>query len=151
MATEQRFPLFYRVIFTFVDPFISLITGYLILFRRDETLAKLSPLFVPRAQAYDPLLWQLAGGYWITSIMQGWLLRRSKDLAIWKIANFAVLVMDLLILGSIWEMRGPPHNLAQGMSSGDWSHVFGAGIFALFRVAFILEIGFTKAAFGRKS
>lgn len=144
MAAEKHIPLFYRIIFTFVDPFVAFITGYLILFHRDQVLGMLSPLFVPRYEAYDPLLWQVAGGYWITSIMQGLLLRQTNDIKIWKAANFAVLVMDLLILGSMWEMRGPPHNLAQGMVSRDWGNAIGAGAFAALRIAFLLEVGFKK-------
>lgn len=82
--------------------------------------------------------------------MQGCILRRTNDLAVWKLANSAVLVMDLLILGSMWERRDPPHNLAEGMTARDWSNAFGAGIFAVVRLAFILEIGFKKGS-GKKN
>lgn len=151
MNTTQRVPLLYRIIFTYVDPVVAFVTGYLILFHRDTILGTLSPLFLPRHEVYDPLLWQLAGGYWITSIMQGVMLRYSNDLGVWKISNLAIMVMDLLIVGSMWEMRGPPHNLALSMSSKDWGNAIGAGSFAILRLAFLLDIGFKKESNKKKA
>lgn len=151
MAAPQGVPLLYRAVFTYVDPIVAFVTGYLVLFHRDVMLGALSPLMLPRPVVFDPVLWQLAGGYWIVTIMQGVMLRYSNDLGVWKISNFAIMVMDLLICGSMWEMRGPPHNLALGMSPMDWSNALGAGGFAVLRLAFILEIGFEKESAKKKA
>ncbi|KAF4430271.1 putative beta-mannosidase mnda [Fusarium austroafricanum] len=145
MATIKSIPTLYRGVFTWVDPVVSFGTGYALIFHRDAILAHLSPLFSPRVEAYDPWLWQVAGGYFVISVMQGGLLRYTQDLNIWKICQGAVCIMDIVILCSMWEMRNPPHNwFTPAMSQKDWGQVYGTAAFALIRIFFILEVGFTK-------
>ncbi|KAM0546769.1 hypothetical protein ACHAPJ_010698 [Fusarium lateritium] len=147
MAPTKTIPAFYRFIFTWFDPLVSFATGYGLIFHRDAVLGMLSPLFIPRVVAYDPWLWQVAGGYWIIAIMQGGLLRYTDELGIWKISNGAVCVMDVLITLSTWEMRNPPHNWSmETMTARDWSNVVGAVLFAVIRTLFNLEVGFKKQA-----
>lgn len=145
MATIKSIPSLYRGVFTWVDPIVASGTAYALIFHRDFMLAQLSPLFSPRVEAYDPWLWQVAGGYVVISAMQGGLLRYTNDLNIWKICQGAVCAMDLMILFSIWEMRNPPHSWSMAtMSAKDWANVYGTAAFALIRIFFILEIGFQK-------
>ncbi|KAH7245627.1 hypothetical protein BKA59DRAFT_172943 [Fusarium tricinctum] len=145
MASAKTVPAFYRIIFTYVDPVIAFATGYGLVFHRDAMLGMLSPLFTPRAVAYDPWLWQVAAAYWMTAVIQGGLLRYTDDLGIWKICNGTICIMDVMLLFSMWEMRQPPHNWSMAtMSHQDWSNVYGAAIFAVIRIFFILEVGFSS-------
>jgi hypothetical protein len=145
MASTKTVPAFYRIIFTYVDPVIAFATGYGLVFHRDAILGMLSPLFTPRAVAYDPWLWQVAAAYWIIAVIQGGLLRYTDDLGIWKICNGAICIMDIMLMFSMWEMRQPPHNWSMAtMSQQDWSNVYGAAVFAVIRIFFILEVGFSS-------
>ncbi|KAM0338675.1 hypothetical protein ACHAPU_011232 [Fusarium lateritium] len=145
MASTKAIPIFYRIIFTWVDPLVAFITGYLLVFHRDLILGMLSPLFTPREVAYDPWLWQVAAAYWIVAVLQGGMLRYTNDLGIWKFTNGAICIMDIMILISIWEMRLPPHNWSMAtMSQRDWSNVYGGAVFAVIRILFLLEVGFSK-------
>ncbi|CAG9982204.1 unnamed protein product [Clonostachys byssicola] len=156
MATKTTVPLYYDIYFRWIDPITSVLTTFMVFFNRDLILAQAGPV-APRDQqdpVLDPLMWQLAGLYLLIATLQGGLLRYTDDLGVWKISNFGVMVVDILIVCSLVELKArTPEGLSvAGMRPEDWLNWVLTILAVVNRLAFILDVGLkpSKVASAKK-
>jgi hypothetical protein len=143
MSTPHIHP-FYRIWFTIVDPVVLVFTVLACIFVPSTILETSVPASFASYDplSHGPLLYQSAALYAFMAIIFGGLLRASNDLKVWRIVQFATLVVDCGLLVTMWTMLKQQERLDLGdWRSGDW---FNAGFtvwVALIRVAFLGGLG----------
>ncbi|KAF2110777.1 hypothetical protein BDV96DRAFT_583696 [Lophiotrema nucula] len=151
MATNSisRVPAFYTVFFTSIDPLIALGGGAYIVFFRPQTF--IDQLF-PRTSPYSVitpshtlLLHQLGGTFLMVGFLQVFMLRYTKDLAIWKFLQFSILIEDVVLFYSLYAGLVTQNRLAlESVRAEEWGSVAITGFVLIARVLFLLEVGFKK-------
>ncbi|KAK7179015.1 hypothetical protein DPSP01_013157 [Paraphaeosphaeria sporulosa] len=143
MSTAHIHP-FYRIWFTIVDPTTLVFTILACILSPSTMLATSVPTSFASYDplSHGPLLYQSAALYAFMAIIFGALLRVSSDLNVWKIVQFATLVVDCALLVTLWSMLKQQNRLELAEWRGeDW---FNAGFtiwVALIRFAFLGGLG----------
>jgi hypothetical protein len=90
---QSRFPLSYRIFFTYLDPLICLWGAYMDFF--DPTLVLSSHIpNLPHDVGHAMILKQRGGGMLNFGFVSAVLLRYTTDLPVWRIVQFANLLVD---------------------------------------------------------
>ena len=144
MATPSPAPVVYRVIFTYIDPIFCLMGFGLHLFDPITTLQGYSPSFTgsPSVEAVH-LLDSMAGFFATLGLLEGILLRvRSHDVAVWRIVQGSVAVLDLcMVFAAVRAMTTEGRLDMAGWRGDDWRLVVGNAAIGLVRVACALGVG----------
>lgn len=81
----------------------------------------------------------------LIGVLHGGLLRYTTDLNVWKIVNFAVLLLDLSLLAGVGDglaKRGVTS--LEGVTSEDWANISITSFVTAVRVAFIAGVGIKR-------
>jgi hypothetical protein len=141
---NSHIPLFYRIFFLYIDPLICLSAIYLSFFDHSTYLS----LGLPRTLTHhssSPLTSHLitALGAWSLSIfaLQTLLLQQYRDVKIWKIFMFAVLLTDLGLVYAVY-VADPVMAVSVGKwETAEWTNHGILGVVILIRTAFLLGVG----------
>ena len=88
------------------------------------------------------------------SFLSATLLRYTTDLAVWKLVQAGILIVDVVMLFSIWDAWKYQARLSPGQMRGeDWGSVATTAFVTVLRLLFLLEIGFkkTRGAFAKRA
>jgi hypothetical protein len=138
---------FYRLWFTYFDPFVLLLTVLSCLSNPAGSLEMLVP---PSISPYDPLqaplMYHLAPLFGFMGLIFGVLLRASQDPVVWRIVQGATLLVDLsliAVMGVALEMQGRLGSWGEWRGIERFNMCFTVAI-ALGRVAFLMGVGGKK-------
>jgi len=141
---NSHIPLFYRTFFLYIDPIFCLSAIYLCFFDHTTYLE----MGIPRAltrQPPSPLATHLITvlGAWSVSIftLQTLLLQQYRDLKLWKIFEFAILLTDLGIVYAIYEADPVMAVSVSKWEKAEWTNNGIFGMVIAIRTAFLLGIG----------
>ncbi|KAF8851584.1 hypothetical protein BDZ45DRAFT_143571 [Acephala macrosclerotiorum] len=148
-------PLFYKVIFLYIDPLICLSGIYLTFFDRQYFIKNGIPSVLTsktaQATGTSPLAEHLIksiGSYSICIFaLQILLLHQFKDapnglnVRLWKILMFSIALIDVGLLYGVYEASPDAFWEIGSWSSGDWGNNGILGSLVVLRTAFILGIG----------
>jgi hypothetical protein len=143
MSTPHIHP-FYRIWFTIVDPAVLVLTILACILVPSTILETTVPASFASYDplSHGPLLHQSAALYAFMAIIFGVLLRASNDLKIWRIVQFATLVVDVGLLITLWAMLKQQKRLDfDALVSGDWLNAGFTVWVAAIRVAFLGGLG----------
>lgn len=141
MVREAQLPAVYRIWFTWIDPLIIAFAVYMNLFETNW----MANLFSHEAFNYHhhAFLYHLGGSLAAIGILQVFLLRRTDDLSIWKLVQWAVLTCDAFyFIGQIRAMYY--HNRFWTITDWwkeDWAVLLFLMFTAALRISFILGAG----------
>ncbi|KAJ3960102.1 hypothetical protein N0V92_003269 [Colletotrichum tropicale] len=142
-----QIPSIYKAVFLYWDPPCALWGAFMSFFTRDWMLDQffLDSHTVTRDAAHDLLLYQGGGAMVGCAILNGVLLRYTKDIGVWKIAQAAILAIDLSLLAGTIEVFGNQGRLSPTTwQAGDWvGMIITIGV-TVARVSFLAELGFKK-------
>ncbi|KAH9904318.1 hypothetical protein F4778DRAFT_732124 [Xylariomycetidae sp. FL2044] len=142
-STQTHIPLFYHVLFTWIDPLSCLYAIYLC-WTVPETM--LGVFAAGTSVTYTPELFNLfvliASSFMLTGLFSGILLRYTQDVAIWKITQLAVWLVDVeIMVGQYVALRNASNLTADpGLDLSGFFAALGA-IFFLGRTLFLLGVG----------
>jgi hypothetical protein len=143
MATTQV-PLFYRIYFAYLDPLICVWGAYMDFFDPALVLSSHIPNHIPDV-GHSMILKQRGGGMLNFGFLSFFLLRYTKDLAIWRMVQIADLLVDFAYFWAVYEALGTQGRL--GTASWrveDWAAMGITGSATLTRMAFLVGIGLAK-------
>jgi hypothetical protein len=142
--TNSHIPLLYRVFFLYIDPLFCLSGIYLCFFDHATYLE----MGVPQAltiHSSSPLSSYLITvlGAWSVSIfaMQTLLLQQYRDVKVWKIFMFAILLTDLGMVYAVYEADPVMALNVSKWGQGEWTNHGILGMVIAVRTAFLLGIG----------
>ncbi|WYZ44471.1 hypothetical protein EsH8_VII_000907 [Colletotrichum jinshuiense] len=166
---SSQIPKTYYRLFTLVDPLIALWGASLFLLAPETVTSSYLPAggspgtpldpstshpaaagFPSPAslRAYSlPLHAQIAGHLLATALLSALLLRAVPDLAVWRLYQLAVLVVDAFVLYGTFASYAAQGRLVHlaAWRLEDWAAVGMTTLIALTRAAFLLRLGFPKA------
>jgi hypothetical protein len=144
IMANSHIPLFYRVFFLYIDPLICLSGIYLCFFDHATYLEMGVPQALTR-HSPSPLSSYLITviGAWSLSIfaMQILLLQQYRDVKVWKIFMFAILLTDLGMVYAVYEADPVMAVSVSKWGRGEWTNHGILGIVIAVRTAFLLGIG----------
>ncbi|KAF4629287.1 hypothetical protein G7Y89_g8864 [Cudoniella acicularis] len=148
-------PLFYRLFFLYFDPLICLSGIYLSFFDQHTFIQNGVPSALSGSITSSAEILPLAA-YFMRSVgsysvsifaLQILLLHQFKDapnglnVKIWRTLQFAILLIDLGLMYSVFEASPIEFLDVGGWSSGDWTNNGILGVVIVLRTAFLLGIG----------
>ncbi|KAF6236879.1 hypothetical protein HO173_005170 [Letharia columbiana] len=141
---SSRIPSFYRIWFTVVDPFLSIIGVYGNLFAPTSILNSYSSSYVsPPTTETIPLLDTTAGFLAGLAFLQVALLRaKPTDLTVWGALQGSTVLVDIAMCGWIYEgvvCRGRTD--WRDWKVEEWTSLGNTAGVALIRTAFLLDVG----------
>lgn len=138
-------PGFYRALFAWIDPFMSIVGGMIpCLVAPDMLLEGYMPAsMLPRNRLYDVIFHQLAAAFFFVGTSQAILLRLyDRDVRMWRVLNGLLAGWDVLIVYGVlmaWKLQG---RLNLGMLRGHDLSTLGITLFiGLARVAIAAGVG----------
>jgi hypothetical protein len=141
---NSNIPLFYKIFFLYIDPLLCLSGVYLCFFDHKTYLE----MGVPRAltrHVSSPLTSHLITvlGAWSVSIfaLQTLLLQQYRDVKLWKIFMFAILLTDLGMVYAVYEADPMMAVSVSKWEKGEWTNHGILGMVIAIRTAFLLGIG----------
>jgi hypothetical protein len=141
---NSHIPVFYRVFFLYIDPLLCLSGIYLGFFDHATYLE----MGVPRALTHhsaslltNHLITVL--GAWSLCIftLQTLLLQQYRDVKIWRIFMFAVLLTDLGLVYAFYEADPVMAVSVSKWEKGEWTNHGILGLVIVVRTAFLLGVG----------
>ena len=136
-------PAFYRIFFLYIDPLINLSGSYILFFDHPTYVKNGTPNYIS-VDAIDPIVQYLLLSLGSFSLcifgLQTLLLQQYRDVKIWKIVMFSILLTDLGLIYTIYA--GDPKGFWDigGWSGGDWSNVAILSTVISIRSAFLLTV-----------
>jgi len=147
-----KIPLFYRVFFLYLDPLIGLSGLWIFFFDHQVFLTTGAPSAIAKGASYTPLarylLFSLGSYSLAITAMQVYLLQAFKNapdglnLKIWRFVQAAILLIDLGLLGTLYDADPTAARNPQTWGSGELSNYGILGLVIVARSAFLLGIGF---------
>jgi hypothetical protein len=134
---------FYHVWFKWIDPITLVPTVLATAFMPRVMLDS----FVPKElSAYNPdqgfLFHQLAGLFTFVAIVQAGVLRASDEITVWRIVNAGVLVVDVIMLLSLFLSLRQQNRLSfTGIRGADWGNLSFTTLVTAIRIAFLAGAG----------
>ena len=139
---SSHIPAFYRVAFTWFDPLVTLWSAYTVFTDPDTVVDSYAPN-VRRDPNLDMFFQQTAGYTLALCFLQTVLLRATDEVRVWKILQWAILIVNVATLYSLhWGLSNQGRLAMGGWRGEDWACLLIALIPMLYRLAFIAEIGF---------
>jgi DMSO reductase anchor subunit len=139
-----RIPTFYRLVFTYFDVLNCILAAYFYFFQRDFSQRYIHPTS-PRNRDHDLVYFNMGGTMLLIGVLHGGLLRYTSDVNVWKIVNFAVLLLDLSLLVGVGDglaKRGVTS--LEGVTSEDWANITVTSCVTVVRMAFIAGLGMRR-------
>ncbi len=150
-AAQGTIPLFYRILFTWIDPLAALWTSWALL--TDPDL--ITNTYIPRALSvrdprHDFFPQQLGGAFFYIAASQAALLRYyPNDAGAWRLLNAGLLGFDAAVVYSLWCAMSAQGRLdPAGWRVEDYTTVVMTGIFAVSRAAIVAGVGLQQRAVG---
>jgi hypothetical protein len=142
---STRYPAFYRIFFTWLDPLVCIWGAYMDFF--DPTLVLSSHIpNLPADIGHTMILRQRGGGMLNFGFISAVLLRYTTDLNIWRIVQFACLIVDFTEFWGGFGALGTQGRLDVGTwRVEDWATMGITGTATLVRMAFLMGIGLGSA------
>jgi hypothetical protein len=141
---KSHIPLFYRIFFLYIDPLICLSAIYLCFFDHTTYLEMGVPRSLARHSS-SPLTSHLINvlGAWSLCIfaLQTLLLQQYRDVKLWKIFMFAVLLTDLGLVYAVYEADPVMAVSVSKWEKGEWTNHGILGTVIAIRTAFLLGVG----------
>ena len=143
-------PLFYRILFLWIDPLAALWTSWALL--TDPDL--ITNTYIPRATSvrdprHDFFPQQLGGAFFYIAASQAALLRYTSDPGAWRLLNAGLLGFDAVVVYSLWCAMSAQGRLdPAGWRVEDWTTVVMTGVFTVSRAAIVAGIGLRQRAGG---
>lgn len=146
--TVSHVPGFYSFFFKNLDPLIALYGVYLNFIAPDLAVTAMAP----RSQ-YDPdqvFLFHQSGGLALAvAVLSAVLPRYSKDLGVWKIFQFSLLLSDFAGLSGVYNALARQDRLHPASWTSDDKGCGGTYVaITLIRLLFVLGVGFGTPATG---
>lgn len=140
-SPSTHYPAFYRIFFTWMDPIICVWGAYLDFF--DPTLVLSSHIpNLPHDVGHAMILRQRGGGMLYFGFITAVLLRYTTDLAIWRIVQFACLMVDFTYFWGAFGALSAQGRLGwQSWRAEDWGALAITGTATLVRVLFLMGVG----------
>ncbi|KAF2683445.1 hypothetical protein K458DRAFT_419044 [Lentithecium fluviatile CBS 122367] len=134
-------PAFYRIFFTWLDPIICVWGAYMDFF--DPTLVLSSHIpDLPHDIGHAMILRQRGGGMLNFGFISAVLLRYTTDTTIWRIVQFACLIVDFTYFwGAFGALSAQGRLAAATWRAEDWGAVAITGTATLVRVLFLMGVG----------
>ena len=145
MATHSPIPIFYRIVFTFIDPGFCAMGFALHLFDTRSTLLGYSPNAThPPAVETVHLLDSMAGFFLTLGLLEAVLLRvKSTDAAVWRVVQASASVLDLVMVwGAVRAMTTEGRMDLTYWKGDDWRLVVGNAVMGVARLACAFGLGF---------
>ncbi|KAF2262503.1 hypothetical protein CC78DRAFT_315136 [Lojkania enalia] len=138
------YPLFYRLFFTYLDPLICIWGAYMDFF--DPTLVLSSHFPEPTADmGHAMILRQRGGGMLNFGFVSAVLLRYTADIHIWRIVQFADLLVDITYFWAVWGVLDAQGRLDPGTwRAEDWGSIGITGTAFTVRALFLAGAGVKK-------
>lgn len=144
--TTYPIPAFYRVFFTSIDPLIALSGFYVDFFDPETLITSLFPASHPAARvtpSHTMILHQLGGSLLMMAFLSAFMLRRTHDVAVWKIFEFGILITDYTLFHSHWVGLGAQNRLAvENIRWEEWGTFAITGFVTVVRILFLAGVGF---------
>lgn len=133
----------YRFWFLWLDPIVLVATVCALVFNPQLMLDNFAP---PPLSAYNPdqgfLIHQLAALFAFMAIMLGGVLRVSKDIQVWRVVIWGVLVVDIAMLASSYVSLKQQDRLSpDAIHSADWSNILSTAFITAVRIFFLAGVG----------
>lgn len=141
-----RVHTFYHVWFKWIDPIPLLPTVFTAAFRPHEWVDS----FVPKEiTTYNPdqgfLLHHLAALFLFVAIVHAGVLRVTNEVAVWRVTNAGILLVDITMLISFYLSLKQQHRLSFGAIRGvDWGNFGFTLLNAAVRITFLAGAGVSK-------
>ncbi|KAI9792566.1 MAG: hypothetical protein M1816_002086 [Peltula sp. TS41687] len=139
-------PLFYRIFFTWIDPLNAIWAAYGHFFQPDMVLNAYIPDSA-RNPPHDMLFQHLGGALLNIAFVDAVLLRYTDDVRVWKIVQAGVLILDWVMIYSLWDALARQGRLQPAVwRLEDWGCVVMNGFITAVRSLFIAEVAFRRNA-----
>ena len=150
IITTANIPTYYHLIFTWIDPIVCFFSGTLVyLFTPGAVVDTFSPGAVARPD-HVPFYHRMAGEYAALAFLFAVGLRSTTDIKVWKVIQFATVIIDVGELVSMYlVMRNEGRLDLSGWRGADWFCWILTSWALLGRLAFLGNVGFASAS-GRK-
>lgn len=142
-------PAFYRIFFLYIDPLICLSSIHLFFFSHSSYITNGTPRIIS-AQITDPNSLSPLEHYLLTALgayslcifaLQILLLQIYRDVKIWKVVIFAVLLTDLALVWDVWHADPNGFWELGKWTSAEWGNNGILGGLIVIRSAFLLGVG----------
>ena len=148
MATPHPVPYYYRVVFTWIDPFFCTVGLITHLFGIGDTLRGYSPSAATDPPAIETvhLLDSMAGFFAALGTLEAVLLRvRGRDPTVWRIVQGCFLLLDILMVwGAVRALTAEGRMDVAVWRGDDWRLLAGNAVAAILRLLCALGIGFSS-------
>ena len=106
----------------------------------------------PRNADLDMFFQQTAGYTLSLCFLQAVLLRSTNDVKTWKMVQYAILIVDLVMLYSLhWGLSRQGRLAPSRWRGEDWGCILVTIIPTFYRLAFVSEVGFRAAGRNAKN
>lgn len=144
MSSTSAIPMFYQVVFKYIDPFFCTIGVTTHIFQKNKVLLGLSTKpAAPQAPETKLLLNFMVGFFAMLGCMQVTLVRAAPDnIPVWQALQLSTLVLDVVQIVATLQSassqgRASPSTWLPGENQNVWGNM---GIGAI-RAAFVLGVG----------
>lgn len=143
MAATLPIPFIYRLTFHYIEPFAAFLGGAsVILTPKTVLLAQTPSAGSHYVNQLRPLTLQIAGGWFLLSFIDAFLLRHTNDRKIWRLVMTAGFISDLCYITSIWMDLGNTTLFNPRLWDAEKGFTIVSTILPMMaKVAFILGIG----------
>jgi hypothetical protein len=142
-------PLVYRIVFNYLEPIMASLGALQALFKPRDLILLATPN-VPYTSATQPLLTQLAGGWFLLVFHDIVTLRLTRDLRIWRAVLGASLISDIFYTLSMVQDKGATEFFSLlGWKGTDLASFVMTLIPMLFKVGFLLGIHLARSDAGK--
>lgn len=147
MAATNPVPLFYQVVFTFVDPAFCVLGMYMHLSDVSNTLSGYSPSFTdPPTIETVHMLDTMAGFFAMLGLLEAILLRvRGRDTTVWRVVQGTASLIDVFMVYAVLKALRSEGRMDISVWRGDeWRLVAGNAGIGLIRIACALGVGMSS-------
>lgn len=139
-------PLYYRLFFTYFDPLVGLWSFYLGLFNPTLLFHSQVPDAIPLDPHAAPFVMQIGGYLGGLALLTAVLLRYTADVAVWRIVEASILVVDCSLLCSAYASLNYQGRLTsfEMWRPADWGTIGVTGLALVTRASFIAGVGIEK-------
>jgi hypothetical protein len=140
-SSPTRYPAFYRIFFTWMDPIVCVWGAYMDFF--DPTLVLSSHIpNLPHDIGHAMILRQRGGGMLQIGFLSAVLLRHTTELTIWRIVQASCLLVDIAyFVGAFGALSAQGRLGWQSWRAEDWGALAITGAATLARTMFLMGVG----------
>ena len=139
-------PLLYRLFFLYLEPISTILGAYLAHVQPSTYLQLTHAASAPGENATLPLstnvvLSQLANLYFLFALNEGLVLRATRDIRVWRVLLFGLLVADFGHLYSVYPLGIDKYWRFWIWNIMDWGNIAFVYAGAAMRISFLLGLG----------